>query len=102
MKIYLYNKEEKAEWMNDRMKMGFSFSFEKEEVDGDRVNTKINCVETGEVFKMVWAIDNGIRCPRCGAPEIAVSNPRTVYGCGSSSYDERESSYIFKCTEVEE
>jgi hypothetical protein len=29
------------------------------------------------------------RCPACNAPEIEADTPRTVYACGTSSYDDR-------------
>ena len=36
-------------------------------------------------------------CPRCRAPEVAASTPRTVYACGSSDYDQRPGSFRFQC-----
>lgn len=33
------------------------------------------------------------RCPECGASEVEANTPRTVYGCGSSDYDQRPGSF---------
>lgn len=32
-------------------------------------------------------------CPKCGAKEISMYSPRTIYSCGSSSYDERPDTF---------
>ncbi len=37
------------------------------------------------------------KCPICFAEEVPVNSPRTVYACGSSSYDGREETLIKKC-----
>jgi hypothetical protein len=33
------------------------------------------------------------RCPYCGSEEIEANTPRTVYGCGSSDYDQRPNTF---------
>ncbi len=39
-------------------------------------------------------------CPVCGAPEVDAMTPRTVYACGSSTYDERPGTFRGSCGEV--
>ena len=33
-------------------------------------------------------------CPVCGAPEVITDDPRTVYACGSSDYDQRPGTFV--------
>ncbi len=32
-------------------------------------------------------------CPKCGKKEVDANTPRTVYGCGSSDYDQRPNTF---------
>lgn len=37
-------------------------------------------------------------CPKCEAEEVPANQPRTVYACGSSDYDQRPGTFVEKCT----
>ncbi len=39
----------------------------------------------------------GDKCPECNAPEVDANTPKTVYGCGSSDYDNRPGTFTQKC-----
>jgi hypothetical protein len=33
------------------------------------------------------------QCPWCGAPEIELSSPHTMYTCGTTCYDQRDGTW---------
>ena len=42
-------------------------------------------------------IGEGNKCPACAAPEVDAETPRTVYACGSSTYDHRPGTFKQVC-----
>ena len=83
----------KEKWMNDRMEKGYSFTYYKDVVNGENINTGVKCVETGEQFYFDIKEEHSIVCPKCGRPEISSNTLRTVYLCGSSDYDQRPGTF---------
>lgn len=54
MNLFIKNKKEKSEWMNERTKKGYSFRYFKGEVFGEIMNVGVLCVETHEEFLFDW------------------------------------------------
>jgi hypothetical protein len=50
----LKNRKEKTKWMNQRMKKGYSFIYEKGLVNGEMINKTILCVDTEEILDLEW------------------------------------------------
>ena len=41
-----------------------------------------------------------MKCPGCGAQETESGGPRTTYACGTSSYDDRPTTWAGTCAET--
>lgn len=54
--LILLNEKEKSKWMNERMSKGYSFRYEKGNIDGYDypINIGVECMETGEFLRFDW------------------------------------------------